>query len=131
MSLGGKSVFRSSVNKAEQDLPVRQKSNSSEGCTSAVKREKVVSKVVGLKQARKHRSDSKPSDREMSVDVSIKQSNKGLVGFWIKAKVMLAAMKMKQQQRRNQKRTRVLNTTSETVSKCEIPVHKLLPVDLI
>ena len=64
----------------------------------------VVSKVVGLKkQARKHRSDSKPSASEMAAYVSAKQPNKGLAGYWIKAKVMLAAMKMKRQQRRNQR----------------------------
>ena len=67
-------VFRSSMNKAEQDMPVRQKSNASEG----VKRENVFSKVVLLKkQARKHRSDSKLDGSEIPADVSLKQSNKG------------------------------------------------------
>ena len=51
------SVFRSSVNKAEQDLTVRQKSNASEGFNSALKRENVVSKDIGLKkQARRTES---------------------------------------------------------------------------
>ena len=52
------SVFRNDVNKAEQDLPVKQKSNTTEGSNSAVKRKNVVSKVAGLKKdARKHRND--------------------------------------------------------------------------
>ena len=51
------SVFRSNVNKAEQDLTVRQKSNASEGFNSALKRENVVSKDIGLKkQARRTES---------------------------------------------------------------------------
>ena len=39
-------VFRSSVNKDEQDLLVRKKSNASEGFNFVVKRENVVGKVV-------------------------------------------------------------------------------------
>ena len=75
----------SSLNQVEQDFPVRQKSNASEGCKSAVI---VKRKVVRLtKQARNHRSDSKPNDSEMPADVSVKQPNKGLSGYWIKAKV--------------------------------------------
>ena len=51
-------VFRSSVNKDEQDLPRKQKSNASEGFDSNMKHVNVVSKVVCLnKQVRKHRSD--------------------------------------------------------------------------
>ena len=75
---------------SETDLPVRQKSNASEGCNSAVK--PVVSKVVELrkKEARKHRSDSKPNDSEMPVDISVKQPNKGLTGYWI---IVLGVMK--------------------------------------
>ena len=53
--------------------------NANEGSNSAVKRENVVSKVDGLKkQARKHRSGSKPNDSEMSADFSVKQTNKRL-----------------------------------------------------
>ena len=89
------------VNKAEQDLPVRQKSNASKSCNSAVKRKNVVSKVGGLKkQVRKHGSDPKPSDSEMLAYISVTQPKKGLTRCCIKANVMLAAMKMKQQQRR-------------------------------
>ena len=48
-----------SENEIEQDLIVKQKSNTSEGSNSAAKHENVVSKVPGLKkQARKRRSDS-------------------------------------------------------------------------
>ena len=51
-------VFRSGVNKAEQDLPVKHKSNANEGFNSTVKRKNVVSEVAGLKkEARKHRND--------------------------------------------------------------------------
>lgn len=51
-------------------MPVRQKSNASEGCNSALKCENVMSKVIGLKkQDRKHRSDSKPSDVEMPAEL--------------------------------------------------------------
>ena len=50
MSASANSIFRSSVNKAEQDLPVRQKSNASESFNPAVKCVNVVSKVVGLKK---------------------------------------------------------------------------------
>ena len=62
-------------------LPVRQKRNASEGSNSTVKREKVVSKIVGLKKkARKHRSDSKLNGREVPADISVKQPNKVLPG---------------------------------------------------
>ena len=74
-------IFRSNVNKAKQDLPVRQKTKASEGSNSTVKREKVVSKIVGLKKkARKHRSDSKLNGREVPADISVKQPNKVLAG---------------------------------------------------
>ena len=49
-SASANSIFRGSVNKAEQDLPLRQKSNASESFNPAVKHENVVSKVVGLKK---------------------------------------------------------------------------------
>ena len=68
------SVCRSSVNVAEQDLPVKQKSNASESFNSAMKCKNVVSKVVLLKkQARKHRSDSKLDGSEMAVDLPMRQ----------------------------------------------------------
>ena len=52
------------------------KSNVNEGWNSAVKRKNLVSKVTGLKrEARKHRSDSKPNDSEIPADVSVKQPN--------------------------------------------------------
>ena len=129
-----------SGNEIEQDLIVRQKSNTSEGSNSAAKHENVVSKVPGLKkQARKRRSDSQLNGREMPVDVSAKYPNKGLAGCWIKAKVMVAAMKMKRQKRRNQryKTTYVHNQhlrLQRRLSKHEQslpPVHKFLSVDLI
>ena len=86
---GANSVFRSGVNKAEQDLPVKQKRNTNEGSSSAVKYTNVVSKVAGLKkEARKHRNDWKPNDRDIPADFNVKQPNKGLAGCWIKAKVM-------------------------------------------
>ena len=96
--------------KAEQDLPLKQKSNANEGFNSAVKRENVVSNwVAGLKkEARKHRSDSKPNDSTMPADFSVKQPNKRLSGRWIKAKVMLATMKMIKNQQRRQPATRAL-----------------------
>ena len=93
-----------SGNEIEQDLIVRQKSNTSEGSNSAAKHENVVSKVPGLKkQAKKHRSDSKLNGSDMPADVSAKYPNKGLARCWIKAKVMVAAMKMKRQKRRNRR----------------------------
>ena len=49
-SASANSIFRGSVNKAEQDLPLRQKSNASESFNPAVKHENVVSKVVRLKK---------------------------------------------------------------------------------
>ena len=65
------SDFRSGVKRDEQDLPVRQKTNTSKGSNFAMKCEKVVSKVVVLKvEARKHRSDSKLNSSEMPADVS-------------------------------------------------------------
>ena len=69
-------VFRSSENKDEQELPVKQKTNVSKDCNPA----DMVSKVVGLeKQAWKHRSDSKPNDSEMPAGVSVKQPNTELI----------------------------------------------------
>ena len=71
----------------------------------AVKHENVVSKVVVLnKQVRKHRS-SKLNSSEMPADVSVKQPHTRLAGCWIKAKLMFAAMKMKQQQFGNQRQS--------------------------
>ena len=64
-SVSANSVFRSDVNKDEQDLPVRQKKKAN----STVKRENVVSKVAGLKkQTRKHRRDSKLNGSEVPAD---------------------------------------------------------------
>ena len=52
---------------------MRQKSNASEDFNFAVEHEDVVSKVVVLKkQARKHRSDSKPNGIDKATDVSVK-----------------------------------------------------------
>ena len=71
------------------------KSNANEGSNCTLKHENVVSTVAGLKkEARKHRSDSTQNDSEMPADFSVKQPSKRLAGCWIKAKVMLAAMKM-------------------------------------
>ena len=80
-----------------------------EGCNSSVKRENVLTKVVCLKKARKHRSNSKPRDSEMSADVSVKQPKKRLAGCWIKDDVS---------------KTRRARPERET------PVHKSLSVDL-
>ena len=83
-------VFRSSMNKDEQDLPLKQKRKASEGFNSAMKRaENVVSKVFGLnKRVRKHRSDSKPNEqRDASRRQCQTEPNKELAGCWIKAKV--------------------------------------------
>ena len=97
-STSANSVFRNSVNKAEQDLllkQIKEQRERTQGSNSAVKHENVVSKVAGpKKEARKHRSDSKPSDSETPADFSVKQTSKRLAGCCIKAKVMLAAMKM-------------------------------------
>ena len=90
-------VFTNSLNKDQQDLPLRRKSNTSEGCSSAVvKSEKVARKVFRLKKkARKHRSVSELNGSEIWVaDISVvKQPNKGLAGCWIKGQEMLAVMK--------------------------------------
>ena len=101
-SASDNAVFRSNVNKNEQDLPVRQKSNTNEGCNSERRlklrreaRKRRAQSSRGLKkQDRKHRRHSKLNGSEVPADVSVKQPNKQLVGCWIKAKVMLAAMKM-------------------------------------
>ena len=75
---GANSVFRSGVNKAEQDLPVKQKRNTNEGSSSAVKYTNVVSKVAGLrKEARKHRNDWKPNDSEMPADFNVNSRTNG------------------------------------------------------
>ena len=67
-------VFRSSENKDEQELPVKQKTNVSKDCNSA----DIVSKVVRLETEKrlkaekwKQRSDSKPNDSEMPAGVRI------------------------------------------------------------
>ena len=76
MTTSNSFVFRSSENKDEQELPVKQKTNVSKNWTSA----DIVSKVVGLeKQAWKHRSDSEPNDSEMPAGVSVKQPNTELI----------------------------------------------------
>ena len=70
-------IFISGKNKDQQDMPVRQKSNASEGFNST----NIASKVVWLeKEARKHLSDSQPNDRDMPADESAKEPNKGLTG---------------------------------------------------
>ena len=62
------------MSKAEEDLPLKQKSNMNEGSDSAVKRENVMSKVAGpKKEGRNHRSDWKPNDSEMPAHLSLKQ----------------------------------------------------------
>ena len=61
------------MNEDEQDLPVRQEKNASEGFNFAVKREYIVNKVVGLK----------------------KQPKKGLTGCLFKTKVIANAVKMR------------------------------------
>ena len=91
--------FRSSANKDEQDLPVRKKSNASEGFNSErrlqlrleARKRREQSRRGLKKQNRKQRRDSKLNGSEVPVDVSVhvKQLNKGLAGCWIKAKVML------------------------------------------
>ena len=81
-STSANSVFRNSVNKAEQDLllkQIKEQRERTQGSNSAVKHENVVSKVAGpKKEARKHRSDSKPSDSETPADFSVKQTSKRL-----------------------------------------------------
>ena len=67
------------------------------------------------KKARKHRSDSKLNSSEMLADVSVKEPNKRLAGCWIKAKAMFAAMKMKQEQQRNETSDKSTYTTSNFV----------------
>ena len=61
------------MNEDEQDLPVRQEKNASEGFNFTVKREDIVNKVVGLK----------------------KQLKKGLTGCLFKTKLIANAVKMR------------------------------------
>ena len=81
-------VFRSNVNKGEQDLPVREKSNASEGSISewrlqlrreARKRREQICRGL-KKQARKHRCKLKLNGSEVPEDASVKQLNKRFAG---------------------------------------------------
>ena len=74
-----------------------QKSNACEVSVQLRRREAQKGHEQGLKKkARNHRSDSKLNGSEVQADVSVKQPNKRLTDHMIKAKAMLAAMKMKQ-----------------------------------
>ena len=77
-------VFRSGGNKDDQGFFVKQMSNVNEGFSyieiwkdnegrlSLI----IMSRVVGpKKQARKHRSNSKPNDSEMPLEFSVKEPN--------------------------------------------------------
>ena len=66
-------IFRSSVNKAEQDFREEQRKQRLQLHREALKRREQV--VLMKKQARKHR---KLEGSEVPADVSVKQPNKGL-----------------------------------------------------
>ena len=75
----------------------------------------ILFRPLGLKKkARKHRSNSKLNGSDVQADVSVKQPNKVLAGCWIKSKVMLATMKMKQQQQRDKASEIMWAMTSKT-----------------
>ena len=60
-----------------------KKSNASEGCISAMKHEKVVSKVFGLKKKPGSTEvTQKLNGSKMPANVSVKQLNKGLAGYY-------------------------------------------------
>ena len=133
-SASNNAVFRSSPNTEEQYLPVRKKSNASEGCNSeriplhreARKRRKQSRRRL-KKQSKKHRSDSKLNRSEVPADVRIKQPNKQLAGCWIKTKVMHWQKYLHNQQLRIQRRCK----QGRARLKRETPVHKLLTVDFM
>ena len=78
------------------------------------------SKVVRLnKQVGKQRSDSKLNSSDMPADFSVKQPNTRLECCWIKAKLMLATMKMKQQQFGNQRQKYLHNQNLRIQRRCD------------
>ena len=80
-----------------------------ESYDSTVKRVSGEQSRRGLKkQTRKQRSDSKLNGSEVPAEVSVKQPNKRLAGCWIKAKVMLGAMKIIKTTTTTQTATKVL-----------------------
>ena len=117
----GKRQLRFQKQREQDDQKSRKTKDQRERSFNfAVKRENVVSKVFGLKKTtRKYRSDSKLNGSEMPADVSVKQPNKVLPCCWIKAKVMIAAMRMKQQQQRNQRQKYLHNQQLRIQRRCE------------
>ena len=104
--------MRCKQTKPSKTCPCRE---VSQGCNSTVKKLTSSAKSSGWR----NKPDSKPSDSEMPADVSVKQLNKGLAGCWIKAKVMLAAMKMKRQRHNQRYKSNLHNQQLRLQRRCE------------
>ena len=123
-SANDKAVFRSSVNK-EQRLACEKKEQRQRRLQERrlqlrreARKRREQSRRRLKKKNRNRRSDSKLNGSE-GQHMSVSNNRTKVAGYWIKATVMLAAMKMKPEQQRNQRQKYMHNQQFRIQRRCE------------